>query len=402
MLHLTVFYMNTPSEGASRDAFLWKAVEQFEGLARWVAEPLKAEAWEDGAEAVFTVRQDDYELLRFTVSFDDDGARSKGWDQKLILTGEWQGEASELLVLGWKGSLPDFEQGLDSRADFAEGKYANAMGAVVQFLRDKLSDALEPKASASSRQVALLPLRKPANMIDTQFEPTPSVARAEPVLPREDQPGVRHAAVLPHMPDLELLRHALDALPEIEALHANAIFAGFIKAAGSPSPLRQGDIVAFVQGGLEDLHAFQEAYLDGGSTLTQAGVGLKGAALIGALAVALGAETMTGVFAFGPIIGHSIEALPLAGVGSFLIGGGLLPMAQTDKARRNIVAVALAWGLAVSSLSAKNDRLAEPVQMAFAKTEETVKTEWLAEAARLKLDGVKEKIRLARDDKEIE
>jgi len=189
-------------------------------------------------------------------------------------------------------------------------------------------------------------------------------------------------------------------LPEIEGLHANEIFAGFIKAAGSRSALRQGDIAAFVQGGLEELHAFQEAYLQGRSMLTGAGVGLKGAALIGALAVALGAETMTGVFAFGPMIGHSMEALPFAGVGSFLIGGGLLPFAQTDKARRNIVAVALAWGLAVSALSAKNDRLAEPVQMVFAKTEGTVKGEWRAEAMRLKLDGIKEKIRLAREDKE--
>jgi len=35
-----------------------------------------------------------------------------------------------------------------------------------------------------------------------------------------------------------LLRQALDALQEIEGLHAYEILAGFIKAAGSSNPLR--------------------------------------------------------------------------------------------------------------------------------------------------------------------
>jgi hypothetical protein len=195
---------------------------------------------------------------------------------------------------------------------------------------------------------------------------------------------------------MELLRHALDCLPEMEALHAREIFGAFVKAAGSRSPLRQGDVAAFVQGGLEELHAFQEAYLEGRSPLTQAGVGLKGWMLLGALAVAWGAETMTGIFGFGPIIGHSIEALPLAGVGSFLIGGGLLPMAETDKDRRRIVGVAVAWALAVSSLSAKNDQLAEPAQAMFALQEITVKAQARALSARLDLDAIGVRLKDAR------
>jgi hypothetical protein len=42
---------------------------------------------------VFTVRQNDYELLRFRASFDNDGAKQRGWDQKLNLDVEWRGEA---------------------------------------------------------------------------------------------------------------------------------------------------------------------------------------------------------------------------------------------------------------------------------------------------------------------
>jgi hypothetical protein len=308
-----------------------------------------------------------------------------------------EGKASELLVLGWKESAPDLDKGLDSAADHAEGEFAGAMGKVVELLRDKLGEALKPQPVSVSRALARTTQREQVPVIDTSFEPVRSVPRAERVPERKDER--RSGAASSPEPDMELLRHALDSLPEMEALHAREIFGAFIKAAGSRSPLRQGDVAAFVQGGLEELHAFQEAYLEGRSPLTQAGVGLKGWMLIGALAVAMGAETMTGIFGFGPIIGHSIEALPLAGVGSFLIGGGLLPMAETDKERRRIVAVAVAWALAVSSLSAKNDRLAEPAQGLFVLGEKASKAQSRAEATQLELDAIGAQLRYARDEK---
>jgi hypothetical protein len=390
--------MNNLDDNARRDAFLWKVVEQFEGLTRWVAGPLKAQAWEDGREAVFSVRQDDFELLRFSASFDDEGARQKCLAQKLNLIGEWKGETSELLVLGWKNSAPDLDKGLDSAADHTEGEFAGAMGKVVELLRDKLGEALKPQPVSVSRALARTTQREQVPVIDTLFEPVRSVARADRVPERKEERDAMPAIASAQEPDMELLRHALESLPDMEASHAREIFAGFIKAAGSRSPLRQGDVAAFVQGGLEELHAFQEAYLEGRSPLTQAGVGLKGWMLIGALIVAMGAETMTGVFAFGPIIGHSIEALPLAGVGSFLIGGGLLPMAETDKERRRIVGVAVAWALAVSGLSAKNERLAEPAQGLFALEEKASKAQARALSGQLGLLSIERDLRYARDE----
>jgi hypothetical protein len=127
--------MDTPSENAPRDVFLWKVAEQFEGLSKWVVLPNESDVWEDGKEAVFSVWQDDYEVLRFSASFDDEGARQKRLNQKLNLVGEWKGEATELLVLGWKDSAPDLDKGLDSAADHTEGEFAGAMGRVIDVNR---------------------------------------------------------------------------------------------------------------------------------------------------------------------------------------------------------------------------------------------------------------------------
>jgi hypothetical protein len=153
--------MDTPSENAGRDIFLWEIAEQFEGLARWVVEPLLADAWEDGSKAVFTVRLDDDELLRFSASFDDEGARQKGWNQRLNLHVEWRGEATTAaLVLGWSSSEPDFERGLDSRSDFAEGECARSVGHIVELLRDKLAAALEPDFARAGDAIASYALTK--------------------------------------------------------------------------------------------------------------------------------------------------------------------------------------------------------------------------------------------------
>ncbi len=117
--------MDKPSEGANRDAFLWKVLEQFEDIADMVVEPFVAKAWEeeDGRQVVLHVwRKWDGEedtVLRFTARFDDEDASG---DQKLRLvaewqddpTQEWQGAKTQLMLLGWSGGAPDPERGLDS------------------------------------------------------------------------------------------------------------------------------------------------------------------------------------------------------------------------------------------------------------------------------------------------
>ncbi len=280
--------MHSSSENAWRDAFLWKVVEQFEGLTRWVAEPLVADAWEDGSKAVFTVRQDDYELLRFSVSFDDEGARERGWDQKLIVVAEWQGKVAELLgeatpetlVLGWRGSAPDFEKGLDSQADFAEGEDASAMGNVVQLLRDKLADALESPAASASR----LPVRRvraePVGILDPPF------ARPRPVVHRDRKPAARRgidrpaaSAIEPERDNLGLLRTSLGALAEIGVVPTGEVFAGFIQAARLAS-LRQRQVAVFKRGALLDLYLLEKQYFEGPSWRRPGGLRLKGGALM--------------------------------------------------------------------------------------------------------------------------
>jgi hypothetical protein len=389
--------MDSPKEGARRDVFIWKVLDQLEGISRWIGEPFRAHAWDDGGEAVLAVWQqgEEDEVLRVTARFDDAGAERAGWDEKLSLAMEWRGEAAELLALGWSGSRPDIERGLDSHADHAEGEYA--IGKVTDALRTDIGAALASLAAPASRALARSRPRSPNSIVDASFEIVEPVVLAQR-LP-ETQKANGPAPNLAQEPDLGLLRHALDALPEMEGVEAQRIFGAFIKAAGSRSALRQGDIAAFVQGGLAELHAFQEAYLEGRSGFTQAGVGLKGAALIGAFIVAMGAETISGVFGLGPIIGRNIEALPLAGVGSFLIGGGLLPIAKTDRERRRITAVAVVWAMSLSVLSAKNPELAEPAQSFFTPGETAVKAQADAEAARLKLDAVKARARAGREDK---
>jgi hypothetical protein len=62
------------------------------------------------------------------------------------------------------------------------------------------------------------------------------------------------------------------------------------------------DVEAFVADGVHDLHAFQDAHLEGRSRLTALMAKGRGLPLIGALAVAYGGEVMVSGFAFGDMI----------------------------------------------------------------------------------------------------
>jgi hypothetical protein len=72
--------MDTESAGTIRDAFLFDVHRQFEGLSRWVATQLTAFVSEDGREAIFAVTEGNYELLRFTVTFEIGASSDKRWD----------------------------------------------------------------------------------------------------------------------------------------------------------------------------------------------------------------------------------------------------------------------------------------------------------------------------------
>ena len=124
--------------------------------------------------------------MRLTAYFDDVGAERAGWDQKLRLVAEWQGEETELLVLGWKDSAPDPQKGLNSPADFVEGEYA--IGQVTQALRADVMATLRLQPASVSRELTVPSRRGLPAVIDAAFEPVRSVARAKRVPEREPKP----------------------------------------------------------------------------------------------------------------------------------------------------------------------------------------------------------------------
>jgi hypothetical protein len=126
--------MDDPDISAPHDVFIRKIVEQFEGFTRRAGEPFRAHVSDDGGEAVLTVWQQGEEdpVLTVTARFDPEGARKSGLDEKLSLVMDAHGNSRELLSLGWLGSIPDPERGLDCAADRAEGEYAAAMGRILR------------------------------------------------------------------------------------------------------------------------------------------------------------------------------------------------------------------------------------------------------------------------------
>ena len=101
-------------------------------------------------------------------------------------------------------------------------------------------------------------------------------------------------------PNLESLVAILRGLPHAEGLEVEHLFGSFIAAVNRVTPLREGEIADFIGEVLGELQAYQEAYLGARSPMTGLGLGLKGAALIGAFLVSMGVETWTGMKGFGP------------------------------------------------------------------------------------------------------
>ncbi|MGO9545204.1 MAG: hypothetical protein ACLPPF_10460 [Rhodomicrobium sp.] len=281
--------MDKPSEGANRDAFLWKVLEQFGAIADMVIAPFVAKAWEEGEDdrkvVLHVWRKLDGEedrVLRFTAHFDDDDASG---DQKLNLvaewqddpTQEWQGAKTQLMVLGWRGGAPEIEKGLDSRADYGGGEYP--IGKVTQGLRADIMATLKLGPSSISRtpvphaRQAFVPI-----IGDVSFD------RAKPVAPRErKQTAPRHqpatTAPEPERDDLAPLRTSLGVMAEIGVLQTEAVFADFIQAARLAS-LRQRQVAVFARSALLDLYLIEKQFFEGPSWRRPSGVRIKGGSLM--------------------------------------------------------------------------------------------------------------------------
>ncbi len=355
--------MDIESAGTIRDAFLFDVYRQFEGLKRWVPSPLTAFVGEDGREAVFTVTEGEHELLRFGVTFDLGEIGDKRWDLNAKLIIEEPGsdqEISEPLILRWHKSLPEAGKGLDSRADIVDGDHAHAAGQIVSLLRDRLAEKLQARSIARANLPALRAASEPVPIVKAKGEP---VVKAEPRSTKPEDTREARAPVpsVTKEPDMKGLTAILRGLPE--ELEVEAIFGGFLAAVRRVTPLREGEIAGFIGEALGEIQAYQEAYLGARSPMTQLGLGFKGAALIGAFLVSMGVETWTGIKGFGPLFGDWGAAIPSA-FGSCVIGGGLMPLAETPKEVRGVRNLAIAWSCILSMAVATGDT-AKSIQHRF-------------------------------------
>jgi hypothetical protein len=127
------------------------------------------------------------------------------------------------------------------------------------------------------------------------------------------------------------------------------------------------------------------------------GLGMKGAALIGAFLVSMGVETWTGLKAFGPLFGDWGAAVPSA-FGSCVIGGGLMPLASTPKEVRGVRNLAIAWSFILSLAVATGDT-AKQIRHRFPEGRELIEAR--ADVTRLKAEKelLTERLGLARGAK---
>lgn len=264
----------------------------------------------------------------------------EGLGLRLVILGE-NGE-EELLALRWPAGAGPGRRGLSGAVE-RRGRYAGkdglgqlrrdlasmfGGGAVVPWPTASLPEVAEAIAEPATRQIATVPL---------------------PTAPEPD--------AVP-----SLLDAAAQLLPDELKLEQARWGAFVANAARCGGRIDQDALASLTQHILADHIAALDAYLHGRSPLTAAALASRHLAQGLGLLVALSSETMTGVFAFGPLIGSSLAAAPLAGVGAFLLGGGLLPLLKGKGARAAGLAVAVLWGASVAALTARNPDLAGPMQ----------------------------------------
>jgi hypothetical protein len=386
--------MDTESAGAIREAFLFDVHRQLDGLSRWVPEHQTATVWEDGREAVFAVSDGTEELLRFTVVSDIED----GGDLTARLMVEQHAphhQIAEPIILRWHRSFPEPGKGLDSRADVIQGDDANAAGQVVSLLRDRLGEMLQVQREAAVRLPAVRAQSPPPRL--KQVEAQPAVAMQSSVKEVAAPPARPVEGTASEPPNLESLVSILRALPDAEGLEVELLFSGFIAAVNRVTPLREGEVAGFIGEALSELQAYQEAYLGARSPMTGLGLGLKGAALIGAFLVSMGVETWTGMKGFGPLFGDWGAAIPSA-FGSCVIGGGLMPLAETPKEVRGVRDVAIFWSC-ILSMAVATGETARSIQHRFPQGQELIDAH--AEVVRLRAekDLITNRLAAARGEK---
>ena len=354
--------MDKPSEGANRDIFLWKVLEQFGVIASLLPKPFAARPWEDKdiEEEGWKVRLDvwgkedgeDDTVLRLTAYFDDAGAERAGWDQKLRLVAEWQGEETELLVLGWKDSAPDPRKGLNSPADYAEGEYE--IGKVTRGLRADVMATLRLQPASASRELTLPSRRGPPAVIDAAFEPLAPIARAERAAPAVSGAVAKQGEQAPEGLDLSLLEKVLAGREGSRAVRRYlAAVEGNLRAGN----LNETLVAALIEQGLRAHYAVLRAEITGGSFSTGIGVAIKKWSRPAALGVAGLVEFVEGIYAIGPLVGDNYATAGLALVQSVLFGAGLSQVSKPGVEKKSWAVLLGAWSIGLTALVANNPEL---------------------------------------------
>ena len=291
------------------------------------------------------------------VEFTADTAPRADLGEWLRLQVEAGGDSVPLLTLGWGvddndaarlALYKELSGGLNAAAAFRQLGDVRKEG--VRALLVRLGVDLSPGKVPSRAVVAVEPIRSPTAIREPMVRPAPAVMDAE------------FAAVEPAEAYEAQLGAAIEALPDDLLQEALKQFRAYLAAHQGGGGLTRDDVEAFVADGMHDLYAFQDAHLEGRSSLTGLMAMGRGLALIGALAVAYGGEVMVSGFAFGDMIRADALNWPLAFTSSFLFGGGLIALAPTEKQRQFWGRVGLAWALTVAGLSVTNKSMVGPLQ----------------------------------------
>ncbi len=340
---------------AARAAFRHDIAEQLRSLGGDVTgggERLAVELQDAGGEA-----------FRVVAGFNEDGVGRTGWSEWLQLRVETADGRWPVLTLGWTsgdsdgarlalyerltaGNLPAEQRGLNAAADVREGRYARTDA--VHALHAEL---LAAAGTATPRAVVrLVSSRGPVAAVEPVRRPALAAAGTE-----------LEAAGYPEAAEARL-GAALEAMPDGMRQEALRQFLAYLASHEGGGGLTAADVQALVAEGMRDLRDHYDAHLNGQSVLTGVMARGRGMALVGALAVAYGAEVMTSGFAFGDMIKANALNWPLAFTSSFLFGGGLIALAPTEKQRQFWGRVGLGFALTVAGLSATNRSLVDPLR----------------------------------------
>jgi hypothetical protein len=249
--------------GSSSKARLTAAKAVFRGD---VAEQLRSLGGDviDGRERLSVELPDAGEGARVVVEFSEGAPPRADLCEWLRLRVKAGGDSVPLLTLGWVVADDDearvalyegLSGGLNAGANFRE--LGDVQNRNVRALLMNLGVDLSPGKIPSRAVVAVETSRSPVASTRPMARPAPAVMDAEfaAVEPAEGA-DAQIGAAIEAMPD-ELLQEALKQFRTYLAAHQGG------------GGLTRDDVEAFVADGMHDLYAFQDAHLEGRSTLTE-------------------------------------------------------------------------------------------------------------------------------------